>query len=203
MLEDLTRLPGETLSLDTYQKDFSARFWAARHSPIWKIERQQEFRQPESASWRAFDEGRLQESWRLLEDNRDNIRRQFARLAEAGSVVRRVRVVEEPFSPYLYWELHSLRLRAQCGEEIHVIGPEPIAPMERAGTIPEVVTIGDSVTYRILYDADGVLEGAVRYTDPAINLGCRADIATFHRGGERLEDFFIREVARKDVTGVR
>lgn len=203
MLESMARLPGERLDLSAYGEDFSARFGSLRNSTIWKVERQQDFRQPESPSWVAFDGDRWADSLGLIEENRHALKRQFARIAAAGSAVRRVRVVEEPFSPYLYWELHSLHLRAQCGEDIRVIGPDRIAALETVDTVPEVVTLGESVTYRILYDAQGVLEGAVRYTDPVINAGCRADIAALHREGERLASFFAREVATKDVSCVR
>lgn len=182
-----------------YLEDFDTRFWSVRDSVVWKVERQQDFRQPESPSWTACDEGRWEESLRLLEDNRGALRRQFARIAASGSAVRRVRVVEEPLTPYLYWELHSLRLRAQCGEDIRVIGPERIASLEREHPLPEIVTLGTSVTYRILYDERGVLEGAVRYTDPVITSGCRAGIAALHRDGEELASFFTRAVAGTDA----
>ncbi|NYH55761.1 hypothetical protein HNR06_005350 [Nocardiopsis arvandica] len=96
-----------------------------------------------------------------------------------------------------------MHLRAQCGEDIRVIGPERIAALEAAGTVPEVVTIGESVTYRLLYDAQGILEGAVRYTDPAVNSGCRADIAALHEDGEDLASFFARAVANTDAPRAR
>lgn len=203
MLESMARLPGERLDLVSYREDFSPRFWSVRNTVIWKVERQQEFRQPESPSWVAFDEDRWEDSQRIMESNRQALEHQFTRIANAGSVVRRVRVVEEPFTPYLYWELHSLHLRAQCGEEIRVIGPERIAALEAAGPVPEIVTLGESVAYRILYDEQGILEGAVRYTDPEINAGCRADIAELYRGGEDLLSYFPREVASRDVSCVR
>lgn len=203
MLESMADRPGERLALRPYLEDFDTRFWSVRDSPIWKVERQQDFRQPESASWTAFDEGRWEDSLRLLEDNRPALQRQLDRIAAAGSAIRRVRVVEQRFVPYLFWELHSLRLRAQCGEDIRVIRPERVAALEPGRPLPEIVTLGDALTYRLIYDAQGVLDGAVRYTDPAINAGCRADIAALHRDGEDLESFFAREVANRDVPCVR
>lgn len=195
MLERMHDLPGEELSLRPYLKEFADRFRAVRNAPVWKIERQQDFDQPESESWVAFSQGREEESLRLLERNRAGLREQFARITAAGSSVRRVRVVEEPLTRYLYWELHSLRLRAQCGERIRVVGPERIASLEEKHRLPEIVTLGESLTYRILYDAQGVLAGAVRYTDPEVNAGCRADIAALHREAEELVAYFDRAVA--------
>lgn len=195
MLKTMAHLPGERLDLGPYLDDFDARFWSVHEAPIWKIERQQDFRQPESPSWLAFSERRWEDSLWLLEDGREGLSQQFAHIKAAGSAVRRVRVVEEPFTPYLHWELHSLRLRAQCGEDIRVISPGRIAPLEKEHPVPEVVTLGTSVTYRLLYNARGVLDGAVRYTDPEVNASCRADIAALHSSGEDLATFFDREVA--------
>ncbi|WP_435108591.1 DUF6879 family protein [Nocardiopsis synnemataformans] len=89
--------------------------------------------------WLRPDEG---------EDNRPALRKESARLAKAGCGVRRVRVVEKPFPAYLLWEPHSLRVRAQRGEDIRVISPGRLASFERDRPVPEVVTLGDEVTYR-------------------------------------------------------
>ncbi|MFD3683883.1 DUF6879 family protein [Nocardiopsis sp. NPDC058631] len=199
----MARLPGERLDAASYRQDFSARFWSVRDSPVWKLERQQVFHQPESDSWIAFLQGRPEESLRLLEARRPALREQFDRLAQAGCSVRRVRVVEQPFPTYLLWELHSLRVRAQCGEDIRVISPDPLAAFERERPVPEIVVLGDEVTYKILYDAEGVAEGAVRFTDPAVIEGCRPEIAALHQRAEVLEDYFVREVSESEATRAR
>lgn len=203
MLDAIHSLPGDRLERADYSSDFWNRFRALRDTDVHKLERQQEFHQPESGSWMAFLEGRRDESLRLLEERRPALREEFARLAQAGCAVRRVRVVEKPFSTYLLWELHSLRVRAQCGEDIRVISPERLAPFERDRHVPEIVTLGDEVAYRILYDARGVIEGAVRFTNHAVTARCRSEIAALHASAEVLEDYFVREVGGADVTGVQ
>jgi hypothetical protein len=203
MLESMTRLTGERLDEASYGQDFSARFWSVRDSPIWKLERQQVFHQPESDSWMAFLQGRHEEALGLLEDRRPALREQFDRLARAGASVRRVRVVEKPFPTYLLWELHSLRVRAQCGEDIRVISPDPLSAFEREHPAPEIVVLGDEVAYRILYDEEGVIKGAIRFTDPAVIEGCRSEIAALHQRAEVLEDYFVREVSDAEATRVR
>ncbi|MCP3013079.1 hypothetical protein NGM33_07015 [Nocardiopsis dassonvillei] len=203
MLDTIGSLPGDHLALTDYSSDFRKRFGSLRETDVCKLERQQEFHQPESRSWLAFLDGRRGESLRLLEDNRPALRKEFARLARAGCDVRRVRVVEKPFPVYLLWELHSLRVRAQCGEDIRVVSPERLASFERDRPVPEVVTLGDGVTYKIVYNERGVLEGAVRFADPDVTARCRSEIAALHAAAEALEDYFVREVGGADIAGVQ
>lgn len=203
MLDTITALPGDHLNLSAYDDDFGARFQSLRNAEIWKLERQQVFDQPENESWMAFQRGHREESLRQLEADRPGLRELFSRLARIGCGVQRVRVVDKPISTYLLWELHSLRIRAQCGEDIRVITPAALSAFERNRPVPEIVTLGNEVTYRILYDAQGEAEGAVRYLDPDLTARCATEIATLHRPAEPLEPYFVREVAPKDVSGAR
>lgn len=200
MLDTIDGLSGDHLALDPYQDDFDARLSSLENADVWKLERQQDFHQPESDSWLAFREGRRGESIRLLEKNRSSLREAFAELARSGCRLRRVRVVEKPLTTYLLWELHSLRVRAQCGEDVRVISPTPIARFESSGMLPELVTLGDEVTYRILYDTRGVLQAGVRFNDPSITARCRSRIAALHEDAEPLEGFFAREVGGTEPT---
>ncbi|SIO85562.1 hypothetical protein BQ8420_07580 [Nocardiopsis sp. JB363] len=135
-----------------------------------------------------------------MEKNRPALRKSFVELSDQGCTLKRIRVVEKPFTTYLRWELHSLHLRAQCGEDVRVISADSLAGFERNGQVPEIVTLGDSLTYRILYDAQGVLRGGIRFTDPTIAARCREEIAALHEIGEDLAHYFPREVVE---TGPR
>jgi hypothetical protein len=194
MLDTIADRPGDRLTLDEYSEDFDVRFGSLRDTDVWKLERQQEFDQPEERSWVAFADGRRAEALRMLEAERPLLRSEFDRLAGLGCRIRRVRVVEKPLPLYLLWELHSLRIRAQCGEDIRVVSAEPLTALERERPVPEIVTLGDAVTYRIRYDSRGILDGAVRYTDADVTAQCRSEIAALHENAEVLEDFFVREV---------
>ena len=55
MLERVAQLPGKELKLDDYFEDFEDRFWRVDSS--WKLERRQEFREPDVPSWAAMAEG--------------------------------------------------------------------------------------------------------------------------------------------------
>lgn len=200
MLDTIDGLSGDHLELDPYQDDFNARLSSIENADVWKLERKQDFHQPESGSWMAFHEGRRKESIRLLEKNRSSLRKAFDELSRSGCRLRWVRVVEKPFTIYLLWELHSLYLRAQCGEDVRVVSPAPVAKLEGSGPLPELVALGDEVMYKILYDTRGVLQGGERFTDPSLTTRCRSQIAALHEDAEPLEGFFTREVGGTEAT---
>lgn len=194
---------GERLKLEAYLDDFDARFWAVGADGVWKLERLQHFRQPESASWVAFSQGEWDEALRLLQSNRPSLEEEFRRISEAGSTVRRLRVVEEPITPYLQWELNSLRLRAECGENIRVASRQQVAEFEPDESLPEIVTLGDAVLYKLVYTGDGLLDGAVRFTDPDTVASWREFIEQLYADGEDLASFFERSVAGLTPPHVR
>jgi hypothetical protein len=188
-------LAGARLSVADYRADFRTMEKAIVGEESWKLERRQHFRQPGSASWEAFVRGDWGQALRLIEDRRE-VLSQFAAEAKAlGTDLYRVRVVEEPIMPYLQWELHSLRLRAECGELIRVVSGEQIRDLETDGALPELVTLGPSVAYHILYDSEGELAGGVKITDPVV-VGRITDLTrSLYETGQDLETFFEHAVA--------
>jgi hypothetical protein len=187
--------PGERLGLDAYREDFRRRDFAVDGFDSWKLERRQHFREPGDPSWSAFVQGDWKEALGLIEARRAALLDE-SRLATCHRCrLLRVRVVEQPLTPYLQWELHLLRVRAECGELIRVIGPDRIAAYEPDAPAPELVTLNDDTVYEILYDADGVLEGAVRHLDPATRDRTVGRIEELYVLGEDIRTFFDREVA--------
>ncbi len=191
----LNRSLGSRLSLDAYRREFRRRQWEIRGQESWKLERQQHFKEPGFPSWEAFNRGDWSEALTLIEEERDYLREFSAQAARLGIDLYRVRVVEEPLDPYLQWELHLLRLREECGELIRVVGPEDVAPYESGGQLPEVVTLGDSVLYEVLYDEDGVLDGAIRYSDRETVNRWTSFIRDLYAKGEDLHLYFDRKIA--------
>ena len=160
----------------------------------WKLERRQHFLEPGFASWEAFSRGDWDEALRLIKGERDYLQEFAQDNAQREVDLFRVRVVEEPLTPYLQWELHLLRLRAECGEKIRITGPEAVDALESAGPLPELLTLGNATTYRILYTDQGVLDGAVRFTDPGVTSRCRQFIQDLYSAGEDLSSYFTRKV---------
>lgn len=195
--------PGERLGLEAYREDFRRRDFAVDGCDSWKLERRQDFREPGDPSWEAFVRGDWEQALRLIEARRGELL-DLSRLgARHDCRLLRVRVVEQPLTPYLQWELHLLHVRAECGELIRVVGPERVAAYEHDCPVPELITLNDDTVYEIRYDAEGTLAGAVRYMGRAPRDRVAARIEELYMAGEDMGTFFAREVAgRKPPTGV-
>jgi hypothetical protein len=188
-------LGGVWLPLGEYREEFRAAQWAIAGQESWKLERRQHFREPGFASWEAFARGDWNTALRLIEDEREYLAEFSAKAARLGIVLSRVRVVETPIDPYLQWELHLLKLRAECGELIRVLAGGQVSAYEANGPLPEMVTLGSSTLYHVRYDDAGELTGAVRVTDPSA-VATAAELAEhLYEQGEDLTAFFDRVVA--------
>lgn len=159
-----------------------------------KLERGQHFQERGFPSWEAFAAGRWEEALRLVEEKRTVYARQFAEAEGLGVVQRRLRVVEFPVTPYVQWELHVLRLRADVGDRIRVLDARTITDVEQQRPVPEVVILGDVVMYEVQYDRDGNADGARRYADPALIAETTAGFEALYGQGEGFAEFFEREI---------
>lgn len=186
---------GTRLALADYRADFRAVDSVIAGQDSWKLERRQHFRQPGTASWEAFAHGEWDEALRLIEARRGPLIKSGAEAAGKGTGLYRLRVVAQPIIPYLQWELHSLKLRAECGERIRVLPAAAVRDLEDDGELPEIVTLGPSVAYRILYDASGELAGGVKVTDSQAVGRVTGLIRRLYAQGEDVAEFFEREVA--------
>jgi hypothetical protein len=195
MRSPLDGATGERMALDAYYADFEKHFWNSADLGFWKLERQQSFKEPGYDSWEAFTRGEWEESLRLLEAGRADMAEYHRKIDRHGFVARRVRVVEEPVSDYLLWELHALRVRDECGGPVHVVGAEQVAGFEDDGPLPEIYTLGSQVMYQAVYDEQGVLESARKFVDSHLILRCQKFIESLYDAGEPLEGWFERHVA--------
>jgi hypothetical protein len=189
------KLTGERLEVDKYFGDYEARFSALAGGDSWKLERRQSFQEQGSPSWDAFARGEWGEALRLLEQRRESLVDDYASAARAGWTLYRVRIVAEPISPYMRWELHSLRQRNECGEKIRIVEAANIVELERGGELPEILTLGSDAVYQILYDEDGVLRGAFRSLLASEVAAWRNFIDDLYGHGEDIENYFDRKAA--------
>lgn len=196
MLERVAAHSGTRLELDDYLDDFDSRLPHAADAGIFKLERRQSFRQPESPSWAAFARGSWDEALRALDAASANTERELSTLTRMGVRVHRLRIAEEPLAPYLQWEFHSLRIRHRCGEDIRVGGADLVAALEQSGELAEIVVVGTSALYEIHYSADGLLRGGTAHTDPRLIQDCREEIVHLHRAGVPLPEYFDQHVAQ-------
>ncbi|MFF5114046.1 DUF6879 family protein [Streptosporangium sp. NPDC000509] len=141
---------GEKLVREAYRRDFRQRDARIRNHDSWKFERRQHFEEQDSPSRDAFRRSDWDEALRLLDERRDDLLALTQEDERRGSFFHRVRVVETPLTPYMRWELHSLRIRAECGERIRVIGAERVEALEKTDPLPEVVILGGQTLYHVL-----------------------------------------------------
>ena len=193
MLRPLDGVVGKRMELTAYYADFEENF--SRTREFWKLERGQVFAEPGDASWEAFDCGDWEESMRLLEERRADLVRYHQEAAVVGTSTYRIRVASLPLTPYMQWELNLLKIRDETGGPIRVLLDSQVAGLEDQGPLPEIYTMDAVVMYEAVYDGNGVLESALRYTDPELVGRCRDFISALYWRGEPVRDFFLREVA--------
>lgn len=186
---------GERVGQAAYKREFAIRDSAIRGGSSWKLERRQHFEEAGNPSREALRRGEWDEALRLIEARRDKLRGIAADETARRAVFHRVRVVEEPLTPYLQWELHSLRLSAQYGERVRILPAKAVAAAESDSPLPELVVQDDVVLYRVLYTDAGAPHGAVRFTDPEIVDPWVAYLRHAYATAEDIFSYFDRVVA--------
>jgi hypothetical protein len=170
---------GKRLVSADYKREFRERDAGIRDGRSWKLERLQHFEEVSSASRDALRRGDWAEALRLMDAGRERLREFGVEEAARGAVFHRVRVVEEPLTPYLQWELHSLRVKAEYGERVRVLPAAAVAGAESGGPLPDA----------------GVPDGALRFTDPGVVAAWEAYVEELYGAAEDLHNYFDRAVA--------
>lgn len=142
MFDDVARTHSATLSSQDYLSDFWPHFQKLEET-FWKLETRQSFREPEDPSWRAFDAGNWDDAIRLIDGRRDEIQEPVR--GPRDFAMRRIRIVEKPFTPYVQWELYYIRLRAQAGEDIRIVESDALPALGFPSRLPELVLLGGDV----------------------------------------------------------
>ncbi|WP_037606978.1 DUF6879 family protein [Streptacidiphilus rugosus] len=191
----LDRARGLRLDPETYLADFEDRFWRIGPEGFWKLESLQDYQESGCTSWEAFQGGDWEKSLSLIRESQPDIERQLAKLAAAGIGHRRARVVAEPLSPYVQWELHVLHAKDRCGENVSVLTDDQAAALVGAGPLPDLVVLGDEAVYQIHYTPGGAPDGATRYFEAEAVRSARDFVRRLHHIGEPLQTYFPRAIA--------
>lgn len=194
---------GKRLGVNAYLSDFGPRFWNIKKHGFWKLERKQDFQEVGSPSWDAFTQGDWNKALQLMTDRRQSLTDHYDRVALNGFTTYRVRVVAEPITHYLQWELNSFVQRAECGERIRIVAVDDIAAFEMDAELPEIVTLGSEAVYEVLYNESGMHEGAILCTNPADVTAWRKFIQDLYAEGEEVASFHQRKVATLPPPTVR
>ncbi|MEU6721487.1 DUF6879 family protein [Nonomuraea sp. NPDC046802] len=189
MLERIHEITGVTLSADDYLDDFWPNFRKI-DDMFWTLERIQSFCEAGEPSWVAMMQGDWARSLRLIDDERGATREhrpeKFAR--------RRIRIVEQPVTPYVQWEMHVLAVRLGTSERVRVLDAQHVADLEIDRRLPELVVLGSTVMYEVTYDASGTHSGARRIDDPEVIAACRGDLDKLFTAGEEFRAYYEREI---------
>ncbi|MEV7170706.1 DUF6879 family protein [Streptomyces sp. NPDC093224] len=186
---------GERLTRVDYKQAFRERRTAIRSGEAWKLERLQHFEETGDDSREALRRGDWAAVLRLFEAERDALVQGTRRDAARGVVFHRVRVVETPITPYVQWELHWLRLAAECGHSARVLPASAVAEAEKVAMLPELVVLDDRTLYRVLYTDLGRPDGAVRFTDTGTVRRWSEYLRELYEAAEDVQEYFDRVVA--------
>ena len=186
---------GRRLDPAGYVADFDERFWRIGGQGFWKLERGQYFQEPGVDSWEMARDGDWAGSMELVESRRDAFGGHLARISAAGFSHHRVRVVEQPVTPYLQWELQVLQVKDQCGEDVRVVPAGQLADLEQEQPLPELVVLGADAVYEVHYTDRGLPDGGTRYTDRAQVRRTAELVRRLHARGEPLDSYVRREIA--------
>lgn len=186
---------GIQLRGQAYQDHFANHFWQTGPTGFWKVERLQHFQEPGDGSWSAFDNGHWTEALHQLEQRRTALTAHYARIRDHGFETWRIRIVEQPLTPYMQWELHLLRLRDELGGHTRILHAHDIAADETHGPLPEIIALGDTGLYKLVYDDTGLQQGGDYHADPTLVAQWRHHIQDLYGRGEPIQTYFNREIA--------
>lgn len=192
----ITPALGERLAGPDYKRDFRERQAAIGEGASWKLERRQYFEEQGDPSRDALRRGDWREALRVFEEERVALLAKARENRRRGYTFHRVRVVEHPVTPYVQWELHSLRQGAETGARpVRIVRAETVAEAEKAGQLPEIVVLGSRTLYHVLYSETGQPAGAVRFTDQPQVEAWEQYIKSLYAKGEDIASYFAREIA--------
>lgn len=194
MLERIHEIPGEVLDRSSYHAELrqdTERLTA----PVWKLERSQYFCEPDDdPAWQAFVAGDWKGTLAALEDDRPSARAEARQYTRQGSELRRLRIVEQPVSAYLQWEMQWFKIIAEEGAAIRILSAERVQDKELGGPLPEIV-VTEHALYQVSYDEDWKANGAHRIDDPNVRRETITEIAELWSTSEPFRDYFDREIA--------
>ena len=192
----LDHTTGEHLDNEAFYEDFNNHFWNC--DQFWKLESAQHFAEPGNPSWEAFNAGNWDDALKLHDDRTADLLDYHEQCTEYGITTRRVRVVKQPITPYLQWEMHLLFLRDASGGPIRILPGEQFAPFETdtptGPRFPEVCGMDKSVMYEHLYDDHGVMYKTIKYTDLATITNFKYVTDTLYSQAQPIAPYYLRHI---------
>lgn len=182
-----------TLDHHTYLDDFYARY-KAPVCQIRKIESGQIFAEPGNPSWEAFVRGdwsrALQRMGQHAQENDAHCRAHTA----SQILSRRVRIVCQPLTDYLIWELHYLYNNTRSNVRVGIVDYDRARGLVGEAWLDDFVSLDEAVAYRVLYGSDGVNSGAERSQNPTVIGAVNHVYELLAAASTPLADFFVEQV---------
>jgi len=149
------RLVTERLLPEDFRREFrKASLSVARR--VYKLERRQTFQEPGNRSWEAFAAGDTERALQLIEESRAS-QRAFKKIFEERSAdFYRLRVIEDPFTDYLKWELAHFQLNAEEGEKIYLVNQPMIADIDWTYGLRDYTIFDADLAFFLNYSDDGL-----------------------------------------------
>lgn len=123
---------GRWLELDQFQAAFRTA-WAGLRSRFLKLETWQSYRElSANRSQQAFERGDFDRARELLRVEAEQDGPLYEDIRQRGLEYARIRLVKEPLTDYLRYELMSYQIRAAMGENIVVVRVDPEIPNPHA-----------------------------------------------------------------------
>lgn len=122
MISPAWSLKGRTrLDIDEFQSEFASA-WSKTSRRFLKLECWQEYRECETnQSQDAYNRGDIAKASELLREEAEADRSLYEDIKQHGIDYARIRLVQEPLTPYLKYELMAYEIRARMGESIEVV----------------------------------------------------------------------------------
>ena len=158
-----------------------------------KLESAQHFIEPGNDSWELFRDNHWEAALEVVMGMETEIYDSFRDLQSRGITTKRLRLIEEPLSPYVQWELHILNVRARAGEDIRVMrnGEAAIALNIQPR---ELLFLDEIAMFDIKYSINGLLIGANEYRYELDVAELRDRINELFEKAEPLSGYFDKRV---------
>lgn len=135
---------------------------------VYKLERRQTFQEPGNPSWEAFAAGDMRRALDLIDENRA-AQRDFKKIFDDRDAhFYRLRIIEDPLSSYLKWELAHFRLNAEEGEKIYIVNQAMVADLDLRYRLDDYTIFDRSLAFFLNYSDDGLFLHADLVSDRTV-----------------------------------
>lgn len=118
-----------------------------------KVERLQEYDEPDSPGYHAFKRGDYREAGKLVQAMVKAQTEFYSRAREHGIAMIRIRICDLPLSPYLvHYEIPAYLADIECGEQVRFVDAKEIEGLLTETGLSDYVLFDDRRVTALVYD---------------------------------------------------